>query len=311
MRIAIMGTGAVGGYFGAKLAATGNDVVFIARGQHLQAMRYNGLRVRSPQGDLHIRQSSFIGCPTEASPVDLVLFCVKSYDTEACVRKLGPLIGPGTMILSLQNGVDNPEKIARLWGTEKTLAGVVYLGAEVSSPGTITHSAAGRIVFGALEGKPTERLSAVQEVLSGAQIPSEISSEIGKVQWIKLLWNAPFCAIASLTRATVRDILDSESLTKLVIDCMEEVREAAKIQGFEIAAGTIEQTLAFSRSLGGFKPSMLQDLEADKPLEYEAFNGIVVNLLRHAGKQAPTNQVFYGTLKYLDERIREKSSRAS
>jgi 2-dehydropantoate 2-reductase len=129
------------------------------------------------------------------------------------------------------------------------------------------------------------------------------------VQWRKLFWNAPFCAIACLTRATAKEIVESPSLTKLATDCMNEVLEAARWSGFVFAPAVIEETLIFSRSLGDFKPSMLQDLEANKPLEYEAFNGIVVDLLRRAGKEAPTNRVFYGALKYLDQRIRDGKSR--
>jgi 2-dehydropantoate 2-reductase len=128
--------------------------------------------------------------------------------------------------------------------------------------------------------------------------------EIDKAQWRKMLWNAPFCAISCLTRATVKDIIESASLRKLAIDCMEEVSAAARTQGVDLEPEWVDETLKFSQSLGDFKPSMLQDLEAGKPLEFEAFNGVVVNLLRQANREAPTNQVFYGALHYLDKRIR-------
>ena len=132
--------------------------------------------------------------------------------------------------------------------------------------------------------------------------------EIRNVQWRKLLWNAPFCAISCMTRATAKEIVESDSLTKLALDCMMEVREAAKTQAVDLDPALFDETLNFSKSLGDFKPSMLQDLEAGKPLEYEAFNGIVVKLLRQTGKEAPTNQVFYGTLEYLDKKIRKERS---
>src|SRR5687767_10962014 len=130
MRIAVMGAGAVGGYFGAKLGAAGHEVVFIARGKHLEAMRRTGLRVDSPHGELRLSDSLFTSNPAEFGTADLVLFCVKSYDTETAAKALAPLIDDTTMILSLQNGVDNPEKIARVWGGKRTFAGVVYLGAQ-------------------------------------------------------------------------------------------------------------------------------------------------------------------------------------
>jgi 2-dehydropantoate 2-reductase len=122
------------------------------------------------------------------------------------------------------------------------------------------------------------------------------------------LWNAPFCAISCLTHTTVKEIVESDSLTKLALDCMMEVREAAKAQAIDLDPVLFDETLNFSKSLGDFKPSMLQDLEAGKPLEYEAFNGIVVELIRQTGKKAPTNQVFYGALKYLDKKIRTERS---
>ncbi|MGH7825267.1 MAG: ketopantoate reductase family protein [Candidatus Binatia bacterium] len=306
MRIAIMGTGAVGGYFGAKLAAAGHRVAFIARGTHLDAMRCEGLKVKSPGGNLHIRHSLFTSEPAAAGIVDLVLFCVKSYDTETCAKSLAPLMGRETLVLSLQNGVDNIDLIAELWGAQRALAGVVYLGAKIAAPGVIHHSAAGRIVFGQLDDGSRESTAAAQKAFASANIPCELETNIRRTQWAKLLWNAAFCAIACLTRTTVKEIVESESLTKLAVDCMNEVRAAARTRGIGLAAGVINDTLSFSKSLGDFKPSMLQDLESGKPLECEAFNGIVVKTLQQAGKQAPTNQIFYGALKYLDKRIREQ-----
>ncbi|HEX9272413.1 MAG TPA: ketopantoate reductase C-terminal domain-containing protein, partial [Candidatus Binatia bacterium] len=145
---------------------------------------------------------------------------------------------------------------------------------------------------------------AVEQVLTSALISCEVSRAIRNIQWRKLLWNAPFCAISCLTHSTVKEIVESDSLTKLALDCMMEVREAAKTQAIDLDPALFDETLNFSKSLGDFKSSMLQDLEAGKPLEYEAFNGIVVELLRQTGKKAPTNQVLYGALKYLDKKIR-------
>jgi 2-dehydropantoate 2-reductase len=310
MRVAVMGTGAVGGYFGGRLAAAGENVSFIARGSHLEALRREGLRIKSPQGDLNIR-ALFTSDPGEVGVVDLVLFCVKSYDTEDAAAKLAPMIGEKTVILSLQNGVDNPDGIATRWGAARTLAGVVYLGAFVSGPGTVRHSAGGSIVMGALPGAEIAPAKRVEEILSRAQIPCAISSEVRKVMWTKLVWNAPFCALACLARATVKEILEAESLRKLAADSMEEVIEAARSSGVELAPSVIEETFKFSLGLGDFKPSMLQDLEAQKPLEYEALNGIIVALLGKIGKKAPINQTCCEVLKFLDDRIRAAKRRVS
>jgi 2-dehydropantoate 2-reductase len=303
LRIAVMGSGAVGGYFGACLAASGREVSFIARGRHLEAMRKEGLRVKSINGDLHIR-SLFTEEPGDVGPVDVVLLCVKSYDTEAATAQLAPMVREKTTILSLQNGVDNPDKIAARWGKDRTLAGVVYLGALVSGPGTIEHSAGGRIVMGHLDGQPSEGAMRVERIFADAKISCAVSSEIRKTMWAKLVWNAPFCALSCLARATVKEIIQSDSLRKLAADCMQEVRAAARSIGVELEESIVEETFNFSQGLGNFRPSMLQDLEAGKPLEYEALNGVVVDRLRRAGKKAPVNEIFYATLKFFDDKIR-------
>jgi 2-dehydropantoate 2-reductase len=308
VRIAVMGAGAVGGYFGARLAAASHEVAFIGRGKHLEAMRRQGISINSFQGDFHIGDALFTADPADVGTVDLVLFCVKSYDTEEAARRLSPLIGAQTAILSLQNGVDNADKVARHWDPQRTLAGVVYIGAQLLQPALIKHSSGGKIMLGELSGVVQETTHALESTLTAAGIPCEISREIRNVQWWKLLWNAPFCAISCLTRATVKDIVDSDSLTKLALDCMKEVRAAAKTQAIDLSPALFDETFSFSRSLGDFKPSMLQDLEAGKPLEFEAFNGIVINLLQQAGKEAPTNQVFHAALKYLDHKIRAGKS---
>lgn len=308
MRVAVMGAGAVGGYFGAKLATAGHDVSFIARGEHLEAMQRHGLTVESFQGDLHVQESVFTAHPAQIASVDLVLFCVKSYDTIAAVKEIAPFVGGETQILSLQNGVDNADKISQFWGNERTLGGVVYIGAAIARPAVIKHSSGGKIVFGALDGVIRETAQRVEQTLLAAGIPCESSRQIRKAQWRKLLWNAPFCAISCLTRATVKDIIESDSLRRLAVDCMMEVRDAASTQGVQLERALLDETLAFSNSLGDFKPSMLQDLEARKALEYEAFNGIVVDLLHQTGKPAPINRVFYSTLGYIDKKLRSQVS---
>ncbi len=304
MRIAVMGTGAVGGYFGAKLATAGHELAFIARGRHLQALRANGLRVTSANDDLQIDNAQFTDDTATIGKVDLILFCVKSYDTETTAEQIRPLVNDRTLILSLQNGIDNPEKLAHVYHPEQVLPAVVYIGAQLTSPGVITHANGGRIIFGQSDGGVSASSTLLRQILSAAGIPCEISAEIHKIQWIKLLWNAPFCAIGCLARANVKQIVESASLTALALDCMTEVQGAARARNIDLRREQFDEIMTFSRTLGEFKPSMLQDLEAGKPLEYEAFNGIVVQMLRRAGTMAPINQVFYATLKFLDQRIR-------
>ncbi len=307
MRIAVMGAGAVGAYFGARLAAAGFEVAFVARGKHLEAMQRNGLAIKSFNGDQHIR-SLFTADPAAVGAVDLILLCVKTYDTEVAAKQLEPLMRKDTSILTLQNGVDGPEKVAQLWGPDRTRAGVVFIAARVAYPGVIEHSAAGKIVFGELDGTVSQATRHLHETLSQANIPCEISTEIDKVMWQKLVWNAPFCALCCLLQAPVQAILDSESLTALAVRCMEEVREAAACQGIRLEPSIAAQTLRFSQGLGGFKPSMLQDLENGKPLEYQALNGIVRDVLSRHSRQAPVNETFYSLLEFLDQRNRQRAS---
>jgi 2-dehydropantoate 2-reductase len=309
MRIGVMGSGAVGGYFGAKLASAGHELVFIARGKHFDAMRRTGLRIVSPNGELRVTNATYAATPAEAGVVDLILFCVKSYDTDSAAQSLGSMIGDHTTILSLQNGIDNPDKIARLWNKRRTLTGVVYVGAQIAQPGIIMHSAGGKIVFGQLDGQASDAAKMLERVLTEAGIPCELSRNIQKIQWTKLLWNAPFCAISCLARADVKQIVDSKSLTQLAVDCMTEVQTAAHTRGVELPRALFDETIAFSKGLGAFKPSMLQDLEARKPLEYEAFNGIVLKLLQQTNQAAPVNQCFYILLQHLDHQLREETAR--
>lgn len=304
MRIAVMGSGAVGGYFGAKLVAAGHEVAFVARGRHLQALGANGLQVTSPNGDLLITSAQFTDDPAIIGAVDLILFCVKSYDTEAAAEQLKPLVAARTRILSLQNGVDNPDKLARVFNPGQILPAVVYVGAQLTAPGVVSHSNGGRIIFGEIDGGIGESSKMLRQTLSEAGIPCEISAAIHKIQWTKLLWNAPFCAIGCLARANVKQIVASESLSALALNCMTEVQAAARARGIELRREQFDEIMTFSRGLGEFKPSMLQDLEAGKPLEYQAFNGIVLQTLRQAGAPAPINQAFFAMLSFVDQTLR-------
>jgi len=305
LRVAVMGAGAVGGYFGARLAASGATVVFIARGEHLEAMRQHGLRVKSLHGDLDIH-SEFASGLDRIAPVDLVLFAVKSQDTEEAARSLAPVMGRTTVVLSLQNGVDNADRIARLWGGDRSLAGVAYVSARVSAPGVIEHSGGGRIALGPLRAAGTDHAHVAQSILTQAEIPCEISPDIRTVLWRKLVWNAPFCALSCLLRMTVGDILGSAALEAMVRGCIDEVREAAQCCGVELPPSVAEEALSASVPLRSVKPSMLQDLEAGKPLEHEALNGLVVKILQQAGKRAPINEILYGALARIDEDLRTR-----
>jgi len=307
MRVAVMGAGAVGGYFGARVAASGMDVTFIARGEHLKAMQRNGLRIESVQGNLEIR-TEFASSPDRIAPVDLVLLAVKSQDTDVAARSLAPFMGRHTAVLSLQNGVDNADRIARLWGGDRSVAGVAYIAARISAPGVIAHSGGGRIALGSLHAGGQDNARTVQSILAQAKIPCDMSANIREVLWKKLAWNAPFCALSCLLRMTVGEIAGSPSLEALVRGCIDEVRDAGRCRGIDLPPSMAQEALSSSITLRDVKPSMLQDLEAGKPLEHEALNGIVVKILQQSGKRAPINEILYTALSHIDQDLRAKQS---
>jgi len=208
MKVAVMGSGAVGGYFGGLLAKGGADVTFIARGKHLEALRAQGLAVKSVKGDfsLHVKAT---GDPNEVGPLNLILFCVKSYDTERAMRQALPMVGRETAVLSLQNGIDNEEKIASIIGKEKVLAGVAYIGSSVPEPGVISHEAEGKIVFGEMDGGLSDRVLKLREFFDRCGLPAEASPDIKKALWAKLAWNAPFNAINALAGGLVKAIVEN------------------------------------------------------------------------------------------------------
>lgn len=302
MKVAVMGAGAVGGYFGALLHRGGVDVSLIARGRHQEAIQVRGLQIKSYQGEFTV-PAKVVGDPQEVGPVDLIMFCVKSYDTEVAARQCLPIIQEGTAILSLQNGVDNEEKIAVVAGKEKVLGGVAYIGAGVTAPGVIVHTAEGRIVFGELSGGISERGKRLEQTFREAGLPAELSSEIRTALWGKLCWNAAFNALNALVGGEV-DILVKRPETKaLARAVMEEVRAVAASQGVHLPEDLVDKLLHWTATAATWmKTSMRQDLEAGRRLEADALNGVVVRKGQAAGVSTPYNSTLFALLKAIDAR---------
>jgi len=298
MKVAVVGVGAVGGYFGGLLAKGGADVIFIARGKHLEALRAKGLTVRSRQGDFSIRVRA-TNDPAEVGPVDLVLFCVKSYDTESAIRQALPMVGQETIVLSLQNGIDNEEKISSFIGTGKVLAGVAYIGASVPESGVVLHQEGGKIVFGELDGGLSERVIRIKAFFDRYGLPAEGSPGMKKILWAKLAWNAPFNAINTLVGGPVKTIIGNSHALELARRVTEEVVTVANALGVRLAFAEVwERNIKFSQSYD-VKTSMLQDLEAGKPLEYEALNGVIIKKAAELDLPTPYNFALYALLSGL------------
>jgi 2-dehydropantoate 2-reductase len=299
MKIAIVGAGGVGGYFGGLLARDEHDVAFVARGVHLRAIRARGLRVESTEGHFTIAPANATDDPGEIGAVDLVLLCVKTYDLAATLGQLRPLVGPGTALVTLQNGVEAPAMVAAVYGREAVLPGVVYCEVAVKEPGVIFQgSPMRRIIVGELGGTSTPRARAIASVLAAAGVDTILSDNILGALWGKFCFICGMSGVTTLTRRSVGPILADEEAQLLLRAVVEEARAVAVAQGVRFDADPVEAGLAtFARFAPEAKSSMQRDLERGGRLEVEALNGAVVRLGRALGIATPANQAIYAALR--------------
>ena len=298
-KILVIGAGAVGGYYGAKLTLAGQDVTFLTRGQTFHHLKNNLLQVKSYQGNFET-SLNVIDNLEKISPPDLILMTVKCYDTDVVLEQIKPIVGPQTTLLSFQNGVENELKMKALFGEERTLGGVCYIGAEVTAPGMINHSANGKVAFGELNGKSTPRIQALEKIFSEAGVETMVSDNIWRHLWIKLGWNASFNQICTLARTDVAHVLDHPPLRSLVHKTYQEVFSVARGFNLDIDESVIEMSLAFSESdLRSVRPSMLQDFENKRRLEHETFAGFLSREGKKLNIPTPINDTFYAFLSFL------------
>jgi len=301
VKILVMGAGAVGGYFGARLQEAGEEVVFCARGDNLRAMKEHGLSVESFRGDLRLEKVNATADPRESSPYDLILFCVKAYDTDAAAQLIEGCLRPGGAILTLQNGVESESRLAERFGTASVMGGNARVGAELAAPGKIVHHSTGAIEFGELDGSNSARALEIADTFRRAGIFGQLVADIRSRRWYKLLWNSAFNAVTTITRRRVGDLLDDPDGLRLVRTLMEETLAVARADGAALTADHIDELLAHSeRNLRGLKTSTHQDFERGKRLEYDALNGAVIRVARRHGVAVPMTEAVYGLLKLLD-----------
>lgn len=298
MKILVMGSGGVGGYFGAKLARAGEDVTFVARGAHLEAIRAHGLRIRSTTDGEFVVQSPATANPAPGRAADLVLFCVKSYDTEAAAETIRPAVGPETAVLSLQNGVDNEEKIERIVGRGHVLGGAAYVFATIESPGVITHSLGGKIVFGELDGDETPRCRRLLETFQRAGIPTEISPRIQRVLWEKYLFITAQAGTTALCRCPISVIRSTPETRKLYRLILEELAAVAKAAGIALGPETVDTIMGAADKLAPTATSSMHwDLTHGRRLELEALHGHAVRLGETLGVPTPILFSLYAALR--------------
>jgi 2-dehydropantoate 2-reductase len=302
MKIVVMGTGGVGGYFGAKLARAGETVTFVARGDHLRAIKASGLRVENAAEGEFVVRSPATDDPSQLGSADLVLFCVKSYDTEAAARAVKPIVGPETAVLSLQNGIDNEEKIESVVGQGRVLGGAAYVFAIIDSPGVVRHASGGKIIFGEMDGRESDRARTILATLQGAGIDAVLSTSIQRTLWEKYLLIIALSGMTALTRCPV-GIIRSLSQTRMMYrTLLEEAETLAKASGIQIAPDAVERSLRLlDRLPPGEHSSLHYDLTHGKRLELEALHGHAVRLADRLGVPVPTISAVYAALApYVD-----------
>ena len=299
MRIAVMGTGGMGGYFGGLLARAGEEVAFIARGAHLEAIRKNGLAVKSVLvGDFTISATATDN-PSDIGPVDFVLFCVKAYDTSVAAEQTRPLIGPETVLLSVQNGIDNEQQIGEVIGSEHVVGCVSYVSSTIQSPGVIAQTGGpGTIVFGEMQGGKSARTEALQSTLQNSGITAELHSDIQVALWQKFLGICGVNGVTALTRLPMGEIVACKETHNLMRGTMQEVEAVARASGVNLPEGCVDQSMDFFSSMDpSVRGSMYYDLAAGRRLELEVLNGMVVRLGDEHGIPTPMNFAIYAALK--------------
>jgi len=298
MHILIMGSGGVGGYYGGCLAQQGHEVTFVARGAHLQAIREKGLQVKSVFGDFSVSPARAVENPTEAGPVDFILFSVKSYATEEAAKVIQPAVGRETAVLSLQNGVDAAERIGAIIGMEHMLAGASWISSAVEAPGTIKQvSQFRRIVLGELDGGKSSRLQSIFEALKATGATVEISENIRKILWTKFVFIAASSSLGSLTRLPMGGYRDVPEARALLSGIMTEVEALARKEGVELDPDVVQKSLDFvDNAAPHIKASMQLDVESGRRTEIESMIGVIGRKGRAMGIPTPIADFAYAIL---------------
>ena len=299
MRIAIMGTGGVGGYYGGLLAQAGHEVTFIARGAHLAAIRDQGLQVKSVFGDFRVLPAQVTDKPSEVGSVELVVFATKTYHTDDAAQLIKPLVGRDTVVISFQNGVDAAERIGPVVGAEHLIGGATWLSAAIESPGVIgQYSQFRRIVLGEFDGSVTPRAQALREVFQSTGATVELVQNIDQILWTKFVFISAISALGSLTRVTMGEYRGVREARTVLTEAIHEVVAVAQAKGVTLDPDVVTNTLKFiDESAASIKPSMQRDIEAGRMSELESMIGIVVRLGAKLSVPTPVMGLAYAVLK--------------
>ena len=299
MRIAVVGAGGVGGGFGAALAKAGADVVFIARGAHLAAMKSEGLKVQGGRGETHLVPTRATDDPASIGQVDIVLFCVKLWDVESAGQHIRPLIGPDTAVIPLQNGIDAAERLIPILGPDAVMGGVAQISASIVGPGRIQQVGSFmRMIFGELDGKRRKRAEDFLALCLKAGFDATLSEQILTELWMKFILLASNASIMALARQPIGRLRDDPDLRPIFIAAYRETIDVGRARGVELPADALEKILDFTgHAPPAMKPSMALDLERGNRLELPWLGGKVVELGHKLGVPTPTHSLMYAMLK--------------
>ncbi|PZC49619.1 MAG: 2-dehydropantoate 2-reductase [Chloroflexi bacterium] len=298
MKIAVMGAGAVGGFFGATLARSGEDVSLITRGDHLMAIQKKGVQILSEKGSYVIK----VPCtenPKEIGPVDLIIHSVKTYHNPQAIQQILPLIKKGTTLVCMQNGVDTWQKLQNYVPSVTVVPAAVYIEANVSGPGIIRQEGnVLRLILGATKDSSAGHIKAISKTLTKSGIECIISSNISEILWNKWLFISTLAGVTCAARANLSDIIKFPESTTLLRNVMGEIVNIANHEGIDLATDIIETTIKYmEEEATSLKASMYSDLQAGKPMELDALTGTVVRLAKKWGLPVPANQAIYAMLK--------------
>ena len=321
MRIVIAGAGAIGGYIGARLAKNGEDVVLVARGPHLRAMQERGLRVLSPDGDFEVTPQ-VTGDLATIGQADVVVLGVKAHGLTALAPQLAPLLGPETVVVSTQNGipwwyfqghggeleglrlerVDPGGVIAQAIESRRVVGSLAYFATDIVEPGVIRHTEGHKITLGEPDGTKSDRCRALATPLLAAGFRCPITTRFRHEIWVKLMGNVAFNPISALTGGTLEELARHPEVSRVIRNLMAETQAVAAALALDLPI-SIDQRMAGAEKVGAHKTSMLQDVEAGRPMELEAIVGAVVELGERLGVAMPATQTVYACAKMLDEKL--------
>jgi 2-dehydropantoate 2-reductase len=299
MRVAVIGAGGTGALLGASLQQAGRDVVFLARGTHLAAMKSEGLRIESERGNLHLRKVNATDRADEIGVVDVIMFCVKLWDVESAGEQIRPLLGAQTCVIPMQNGIDASERLVAMLGAGHVLGGVAMLTGSIVAPGVVRQSGTHHgITFGELDGTVSDGVKAIQAACKAAGIDAVVSNDINKDRWQKFVGLVGGGGICALARSSIGPIRKDPDIAALIEDLMQEAIAVGRAAGIDLDSQTIAYWRTFLTNVpDSWTPSIAVDLAAGNRLELPWLTGKVVDLGRQLGVPTPLNRVVYAALK--------------